>query len=77
MIPVSISQLILVYTAMPLFILLVMWFFLGKRVMKFLNTKPDVSNFLVTCPFCRNEFIDTKNVILKKCPNCENFFKTK
>jgi hypothetical protein len=75
MITVTFSQLILIYTALPLFILLLLWWFLGKRVEKVLSYKQDYNENLMECQFCANKYIDSKSDKLTKCPVCNSYSK--
>ncbi len=75
MIKLTISQLIVFYTAIPILLLLVLWFLCEKNSIKRLLFQEDIKDFTQTCPFCGNVFIDSKKSVAAKCPQCMNLVK--
>jgi len=78
MIEVTLSQLVLIFCAIPILVLFVFWMLLKDRHLKnFVNINKKLQRLVETCPYCGAEVFDTKQEDLLKCKRCENYFKRK
>jgi hypothetical protein len=75
MFEIDFSELILIYIAVPLFLLFLLWFVSEKKAAKSLNIQDDLADYLLECPYCNNVFIDTKRIGVAKCSVCGNYTK--
>lgn len=71
MIQLDISVALFIYLIFNVVGILLIWLFSGYRKKEMIFTKEE--DYLWHCNICANIYIDSKDDIISKCPQCDSF----